>query len=165
MCVTKQSSKRVWKRTSALPVRIKVELPIATKPGFIRFIVPFNLYNDVNATRAVIGRCPWSIRGQIHGWRHGKLSFCFVQHGGGLKIFVWLFLIKASEGLKKRLAGAIYKEEKWRNGEKKRSWLKKKTLILRGWHQLLWGILPSGPLKTKLIIINYNNHNKKPIYK
>ena len=26
-------------------------------------------------------------------------------------------------------------------------------------------ILPSGPLKTKLIIINYNNHDKKPIYK
>ena len=24
-------------------------------------------------------------------------------------------------------------------------------------------ILPSGPLKTKLIIINYNNHDKKPI--
>ena len=26
-------------------------------------------------------------------------------------------------------------------------------------------ILPSGPLKTKLIIINYSNHDKKPIYK
>ena len=26
-------------------------------------------------------------------------------------------------------------------------------------------ILSSGPLKTKLIIINYNNHDKKPIYK
>ena len=26
-------------------------------------------------------------------------------------------------------------------------------------------ILPSGPLKTKLIIINYNSHDKKPIYK
>ena len=26
-------------------------------------------------------------------------------------------------------------------------------------------ILPSGPLQTKLIIINYNNHDKKPIYK
>ena len=31
--------------------------------------------NDVNATRTVIGRCPWSIRVQIHGWRHGKLVF------------------------------------------------------------------------------------------
>ena len=39
------------------------------------------------------------------------------------------------------------------------------TFILRGWHLLLWSILPSGPLKTKLIIINYNNHDKKPIYK
>ena len=26
-------------------------------------------------------------------------------------------------------------------------------------------ILPSGPLKTKLITINYNNHDKKPINK
>ena len=26
-------------------------------------------------------------------------------------------------------------------------------------------ILPSGPLKTKLIIINYNSRDKKPIYK
>ena len=25
-----------------------------------------------NATRAVIGRCPWSIRVQIHGWRQEK---------------------------------------------------------------------------------------------
>ena len=37
------------------------------------FGIDKGLYNDVNATRAVIGRCPWSIRVQIHGWRHGKL--------------------------------------------------------------------------------------------
>ena len=30
---------------------------------------------------------------------------------------------------------------------------------------IMKSILPSGPLKTKLIIINYNNHDKKPIYK
>ena len=29
----------------------------------------------MNATRVVIGRCPWSIRVQIHGWRHAKLVF------------------------------------------------------------------------------------------
>ena len=34
-----------------------------------------NLYNDVNPTRAVINRCSWSIRVQIHGWRRGKLVF------------------------------------------------------------------------------------------
>ena len=33
------------------------------------------LYNDVNATRAVIGRCPWSVGVQIHGWLHGELVF------------------------------------------------------------------------------------------
>ena len=34
-----------------------------------------SLYNDVKATRGVIGRCPWSIGVQIHGWCHGKLVF------------------------------------------------------------------------------------------
>ena len=33
------------------------------------------IYNDVNATGAVIGRCPWSIRVQIHESCHGKLVF------------------------------------------------------------------------------------------
>ena len=33
------------------------------------------LYNDVNATRAVIGRCLWSIKAQIYVWSHGKLVF------------------------------------------------------------------------------------------
>ena len=51
----------------------------------------------------------------------GNFFLCFVQHGPRVKIFVRLFLIKASEGLEKRLAGAIYKEEKWRNGDKKSS--------------------------------------------
>ena len=27
------------------------------------------------ATSAMIGRCPWSIRVQIHGWRYGKLLY------------------------------------------------------------------------------------------
>ena len=37
-----------------------------------------------------------------------------------LKMFVRLFRIKhASEGLEKNLAGAFYKEERWRNGDKK----------------------------------------------
>ena len=44
----------------------------------------------------------------------GNFFLCFVQHGARVKIFVRLFMIKASEGLVKRLAGAIYKEE---NGE------------------------------------------------
>ena len=38
-----------------------------------------------------------------------------------LKMFVRLFRIKASESLEKHLARAIYKEEIWRNGEKKSS--------------------------------------------
>ena len=38
-----------------------------------------------------------------------------------LKMFVRLFLIKASESHEKNLAKAIYKEKKWRKGEKKSS--------------------------------------------
>ena len=47
--------------------------------------------------------------------------FVLFKMARGLNIFVRLFLIKASEGLEKRLAGAIYKEETWRNGEKNSS--------------------------------------------
>ena len=40
-------------------------------------------------------------------------------------MFVRLFQIKASESLQKRWAGAIYKEGKWRNRDKKSSWVLK----------------------------------------
>ena len=36
-----------------------------------------------------------------------------------MKMFVTLFRIKANESLEKCLAGAIYKEEKWWNGDKR----------------------------------------------
>ena len=42
--------------------------------------------------------------------------FCSTWHAV-LKMFVRLFRIEASESFGKSLAGAIYKEEKWRNGE------------------------------------------------
>ena len=50
----------------------------------------------------------------------GKLFslFCSTWHAV-LKMFVRLFRIEASESLGKSLAGAIYKEEKWRNGDQK----------------------------------------------
>ena len=40
-------------------------------------------------------------------------------------MFVRLFRIKASKILEKRWAGAIYKNEKWRKGDKKSSWVLK----------------------------------------
>ena len=48
-------------------------------------------------------------------------SFSFAQHSAVLKMFVTLFRIEASESFEKNLARAIYKEEIWRNGEKKSS--------------------------------------------
>ena len=48
--------------------------------------------------------------------------FCSTWHAV-LKMFVRLFRIEASESFGKSLAGAIYKEEKWRNGDQKGYWL------------------------------------------
>ena len=49
-------------------------------------------YNDVNATRAVIGLCPWSIRAQIHSlrWHHAKLVL-FVLFNMGARFWKWLW--------------------------------------------------------------------------
>ena len=57
------------------------------------------------------------VRGNLFSW------FFFPKWRAVLKMFVRLFRIKASESLEKSLAGAIYKEEKWRNGDQKSYWL------------------------------------------
>ena len=74
-------------------------------------------YNDANATRDVIGRCPWSVRVKIHGWRHGKFVF-FVLFNitRGFENVCEILLDSSEWKPRKSLAGAIYKEEKWRNG-------------------------------------------------
>ena len=56
----------------------------------------------------MIGRCPWSIRVQIHCSTWGAV----------LNMSVRLFPIKASEILEKCSTGAIYKKEKWKRGQK-----------------------------------------------
>ena len=48
--------------------------------------------------------------------------FCSTWHAV-LKMFVRLFRIEASESFGKSLAGAIYKDETWRNGDQKSYWL------------------------------------------
>ena len=62
------------------------------------------LYNDVNATHAVIGRSLslWSIRVEIHRWSYGKLVlFVFVQHGARFWKCFWDYFglkqVKASK--------------------------------------------------------------------
>ena len=37
------------------------------------------LYNELNTTRSVFGRCLWYIRVQTHGWRHRKIVFNMVR--------------------------------------------------------------------------------------
>ena len=56
----------------------------------------FSLYNDVNATCAVIGRYSWSIGVQIHAWHHRKLVF-FVLFN-----ISCVFGLRASESLEKK---------------------------------------------------------------
>ena len=72
-----------------------------------------------DATRAVIGRCPWSIGVHLMTSPKNLFSLFWSTWRAVLKMFVRLFRIKASESLDKNLARAIYKEEKCRKGEKK----------------------------------------------
>ena len=74
------------------------------------------LYNDVNATSAVINRCPWPFGVQIHGWYHGRLAFFVLFNWRAvLKTFLRLFRIKARESLEKTLPELFTKQK---NGEK-----------------------------------------------
>ena len=78
------------------------------------------LYNDVNFMCAVIGLCQWSIRVQLHGWRHRKLVFFVLFNiSRGFENVCDIISDWPSESLEKSLA--IYKKENWRNGDKKSS--------------------------------------------
>ena len=96
----------------------------------------------MNITRVVIGRCPWSIRVQAHGGRHGKrVSFFGWKWRAVLKMFARLFGLnsdKAREVCEKRLAGAVYREEKWKRRNKKSSWRLKIDWSLPIWQSHGW---------------------------
>ena len=71
------------------------------------------LYNALDATRAVIGCCPWSIRVQTHGWRHGKIGFFVLSNmARSCQNACEVISFWASEELEKSLAGAVCKQEK-----------------------------------------------------
>ena len=76
----------------------------------------YSLYNDVNATRVVIGRLS-ECRYMDDVTRNLVCLFCSTWRAV-LKMFVRLFRIKASE---KSSTEVIYKKQKWRNGDKKSS--------------------------------------------
>ena len=83
----------------------------------------YSLYNDVNATRVLIGRRPWSIRVQIHGWRHAKLAF-----------FVSFNMARGFENV----CGINSDKSKW-NPRKKFHWsyLQERKMEKRGQKELL----------------------------
>ena len=91
-------------------------------------------YNDTECYVRCDWRCPWSIRVQIHGDVTRSLFSLFCSTWRAvLKMFV-RFRIKASEILEKSSTGAIYKTEKWRNGDKMSSWLLKNAWTTRNLH-------------------------------
>ena len=74
--------------------------------------------------RAVIGRCPWPITVQIHGWRQKKLvSFDLFNMAPGFENGCEIISDQNKWKPRKKLPRAIYKEEKWRTRDKKNSWL------------------------------------------
>ena len=81
-------------------------------------ILVFFLYNDVNTKRAVIGRRPWSIGVQIHGWRHGRLVFFVLFNMARDFENVWdYFGLKQVKASKKISKSYLQRKE---NGEKER---------------------------------------------
>ena len=64
-----------------------------------------------------------------------------------------------SRVMKRRLSTVVSLVSRLFNNNNNNLYFKRVTPITMN------SILPSGPLKTKLMIINYNNHDKKPIYK
>ena len=67
-----------WRRQGCLSLHILVLFKVLrTKNWYFQVhrYPALSLYNYVSVTRAVIGRCPWSIRVQINGCRQGKLVF------------------------------------------------------------------------------------------
>ena len=128
-----------------------------------RFMLYCVFYNNWANPRALVGRELWSTRVYTMMWMlralwlvlaHDLLEYRYMDDVTGnlfslfcstwhavLKMFVRLFRIEASESFGKSLAGAIYKEEKWRNGDQKSYWLlaethkglKRVTRVQRSW--------------------------------
>ena len=115
---TRQASKRI---VNQILFCLLCYVPLSNWVYPLTRVQEGDLYNDVSATRAVIGRCPWSIRVQDTWMTSQEICFLgFVQHGARFwKVFVRLFRIKQVKASKKSLAGAIYKEEKWWDGGKR----------------------------------------------
>ena len=70
----------------------------------LSLLLYFQLYNDANATGAMIGRFPMNYWSTDVGLTPVETSFlCFVQHGrrAVLKMFVRLFRIKQEKGSRK----------------------------------------------------------------
>ena len=62
-------------------------------------------------------------RKYMHGWRHGKnVLFALFNMARGFEYACEIISDKTSKSLQKSLAGTIYTEEKWKNGDKKSSW-------------------------------------------
>ena len=80
-----------------------------------------SLYNNVNAMRPVIGHChlvEYRYMDEVTG---NFVFFVLLNMARGFENVCEIISDKTSESLQKSLAGAIYKEEQGRNGNKKSS--------------------------------------------
>ena len=81
------------------------------------------------ATSAMIGRCPWSIRVQIHGWRYGKLLyFVLFNMARGFENAYEIILDLSKWKPRKKISRSYLQRKKM---EKRRQNLKKTLYNLR----------------------------------
>ena len=98
-----------WRHHDKTAIVTEDYLCVSQLLDFIRHLTI--LYND--NTRAVIGRCPWSIRGQIHGWRREKLFLTVLLNMvRGFENVCEIISDKSKWKLKKNLAPELFTKKK-----------------------------------------------------
>ena len=107
-----------WRRHECFSLHILVLFKVLRTQNWyfqVHRYPALSLYNYVNATRAVIGRCPWSIRVQINEWRKGKLVFFVLFNmARGFENVCEIISDRSKWKPRKSLAGAIYKGKNWK---------------------------------------------------
>ena len=81
-------------------------------------MIYLSLCNIVNVVRAVIGRCPWSIREHTQMTSRETCCLCLFNMACGFENICQLNSDSASEYLKKSSAGAVYKLERKNKSER-----------------------------------------------
>ena len=120
-----------WRRQGCLSLHIEVLFKVLRTENWyfqVHRYPSLSLYNYVNATRAVIGRCPWSIRVQINGCRQGKLVFfVLLNMARGFENVCEIISNRSKWEPRKKLSRSYLQRKKLRTRDKKSSWLLEKA--------------------------------------